>query len=60
MIELFGSYCSFLNWEGADIRPQIKPWKIPDIMFKVANHHNDMLLHYCVSRIEVTPVFLSF
>ena len=23
------SLCSFLNWEGADIRPQIRPRKIP-------------------------------
>ena len=26
-----GSFCSFLNWQGADIRPQIRPRKIPDI-----------------------------
>ena len=24
-----GSFCSFLNWEGADIQPQISPRKIP-------------------------------
>ena len=26
---IFGSFCSFLNWEGADIWPQIRPRKIP-------------------------------
>ena len=25
-----GSFCSFLNWEGADIRSQIRLRKIPD------------------------------
>ena len=28
---LWEVFCSFLNWEGADIRPQIGPRKIPDI-----------------------------
>ena len=23
------SFCSFSNWDGADIRPQIRPRKIP-------------------------------
>ena len=22
---ILGSFCSFFNWEGADIRPQIRP-----------------------------------
>ena len=26
-----GSFCSFLNWEGADIRPQIRPRKTPGL-----------------------------
>ena len=26
---ILGSFCSFLNWEVADIRPQIRPRKIP-------------------------------
>ena len=26
---ILGSFCSFFNWEGADIRPQIIPGKIP-------------------------------
>ena len=26
---IFWSFCSFLNWEGAHIRPQIRPRKIP-------------------------------
>ena len=26
---ILGSFCLFLNWEGADIRPQIRPRKIP-------------------------------
>ena len=28
---ILGSFCSFLKWEGADIRPQIRPRKIPDV-----------------------------
>ena len=27
----FGSFCLFLNWEGAIIRPQIRPREIPVI-----------------------------
>ena len=27
---ILGSFCSCLNWEGADIRPQIRPRKIPE------------------------------
>ena len=26
---ILGIFCSFLNWEGANIRPQIRPRKIP-------------------------------
>ena len=26
---ILGSFCSFLNWIGAIIRPQIRPRKIP-------------------------------
>ena len=26
---ILGSFCSFLNWEGAVIWPQIRPKKIP-------------------------------
>ena len=26
---ILGSFCSYLNWEGTNIRPQIKPRKIP-------------------------------
>ena len=26
---IWGSFCSFLNWEGADIWPLIRPKKIP-------------------------------
>ena len=29
-IHHFGKFCSFLYWEGADIRPQIRPSKITD------------------------------
>ena len=32
---ILGSFCSFLNWEGADIQPQIRPRKIPVILFRV-------------------------
>ena len=28
---ILGSVCLFLNWERADIWPQIRPWKIPGI-----------------------------
>ena len=24
---ILGSFCSFLNWEGADIQPEIRPKK---------------------------------
>ena len=30
---IFGSFCSFLNWEGADIRSQIRSRKIPEVYF---------------------------
>ena len=30
------SFCSFLNWEGADIRHQIRPRKIP-VVYKGNN-----------------------
>ena len=29
---ILGSFCSFFNWEGASIRPQIRPRKIPDLI----------------------------
>ena len=32
MYTILGSFCSFLNWEGADIRPQIRPRKIPAVI----------------------------
>ena len=36
---ILSSFCSFLNWEGADMGPQIRPRKIPDYyidyMFKM-------------------------
>ena len=28
MKTILGGFCSFLNWEGADIQPQIRPRKI--------------------------------
>ena len=28
---ILGRVCSFLNWEGGDVQPQIRPWKIPDM-----------------------------
>ena len=30
---ILGSLCSFLNWEGADIGPQILPRKIPSLLY---------------------------
>ena len=30
---ILGSFCSYLNWEGADIRPQFRPRKIPACPF---------------------------
>ena len=32
---IFGSVCSFLNWKGADIRPRIRPRKIPAVMIVI-------------------------
>ena len=29
MYTIYGSFCSFLNWDGADVRPQIRPRNIP-------------------------------
>ena len=29
---ILGSFCSFLYWEGTDIRPHIRRRKIPDIL----------------------------
>ena len=26
---IWGNFCSFLNWEGGDIQPKIRPRKIP-------------------------------
>ena len=31
MFTILGSVCSILDWEGADIRPQTRPKKIPVI-----------------------------
>ena len=31
---IFGSFCFFLNWDRADILPQIRPRKIPDLELK--------------------------
>ena len=31
---IVGSFCSLFNWEGSDIRPQIRPRKIP--VFKIS------------------------
>ena len=28
---ILGSFCSFFNWEGVDILPQIRPRKIPGL-----------------------------
>ena len=30
---ILGSFCSCLNWEGANIRPQIRPRKTPEAYF---------------------------
>ena len=32
MSTILGSFFSFLNWEGADIQPQIWPRKTPDFV----------------------------
>ena len=38
-----GSFCLFLNWEGADIRPQTKPRKIYE--YNGCNIVNNNKLH---------------
>ena len=38
---ILGSFCSFFNLEGADIRPQIRPMKIPDM--KLTSSHKSMV-----------------
>ena len=30
---ILGNFCSFLNWEGAVIQPQIRPRNIPEYFF---------------------------
>ena len=35
---ILGSFCSFLNWEGAAVWPQIRPGKIPGT--KILQTHN--------------------
>ena len=35
---ILGSFCSFLNWEGADIWPRIRPRKIPGLIFCMMIH----------------------
>ena len=32
------SFCSFLNWEGAIIQPQIEPRKIPEQCDRISDH----------------------
>ena len=29
---ILGFFCSFFNWEGADIQPQMRPREIPAIV----------------------------
>ena len=47
-IHHFGKFCSFLNWEGAVIRPQIKLRKIHDeeetLYMVEAGFYSDMVL----------------
>ena len=40
---ILGSFCSFLNWEGADIRPKIRPRKIPDVLFNVEQEKESII-----------------
>ena len=35
MYTILGSFCSFLNWEEANIRPQIRPRKISALGFEL-------------------------
>ena len=56
---ILGIFCSFFNWDGADIQPQIGPRKIPVTW--------SILLRYCVVGLltdkhlsATTKVFLHF
>ena len=43
---ILGSFCSFLNWEGADIQPQIRHRKIPDtVLMRLINKKIITILH---------------
>ena len=48
---ILGSFCSFLNWEGTYIWPQIRPWKIPET--------NKLLFLECLFCCRVTVVIYS-
>ena len=34
LFTILGSFCSFLDWEGADIRPQNRPRIIPVLVLQ--------------------------
>ena len=37
---ILGSFCSFWNWDGANIQPQIRPRKIPvSIVYAVTKNY---------------------
>ena len=46
IVNIFGSFCSFLSWEGANIQPQIRPRKIPDtVSMSLINKKRITILH---------------
>ena len=34
LFTILGTVCSFLNWEEADIKPQVRPNKIPVLVYQ--------------------------
>ena len=44
-----GSFCSFLNWEGADIRPQIRPRKSPGRLLQDHMHMRRLVWAFTTS-----------
>ena len=51
IIHNFGKFLLFLNWEGADIRPQIWPKKIPVININILLYYNLVqAFHYIIIR----------
>ena len=46
LFTILESFCSFLDWEGADIRPQNRPRKIPDMFTQGVKCHTNTFLEF--------------